>query len=378
MPLKHHPLIYAAMLGLAVCACLSLEAFSVAHVGLRPQAGQTTRQRMAGLFSEFRKDTPGAAVGVVRKGQVVFQAGYGAADILRKKPVDPDTAFHLASCGKEMTAAAILLLVQDGKLGLDDRAIRYLPEMRGWGGKVTIRQLLQNASGIPDTYSALEDWPGRPTGDDALRLLAQWRRLDFSPGSQYAYSDAGFDLLGLVVERVSGMPFPEFMQQRIFGPAGMKETFIYDDARLHQAKRARGYERSGGGWVLNDYSPLNFLYGSGEVYSTVADLARYDRALFGGGLLRPDLLQEMLTPGRFDDGQASSYAFGWFVELADSGDVFYRHSGLWMGYTSYYLHYPKEDLSVMVLSNSSDTNVEALAFDTAEVFKDEGAVAAGP
>jgi len=362
------------MLAVAVCACLSLEAVSVTRVGRRPRPGQTVRQRVDELFSGFERDTPGAAVGVVHKGQVIFQAGYGSADLRKKTPVDPDTAFHLASCGKQMTAVAILLLVQDGKLRLGDRAVRYLPELRVWGDKIKIRHLLQNASGVPDPYSALEQASGRPTVDDELRLLASWRRLDFRPGTQYAYSDSGFDLLGLIVERVAKEPFPQFMQERVFGPAGMTNTFIFDDARVSQAKRALGYDRQLGDWVLNDSNDLNFLYGSGEVYSTVADLARYDRALFGGVLLRPDLLREMVTPSPI-----SSYAFGWVVDTAfDSGEPYYGHSGLWMGYTAYYLHYPKESLSVMVLSNSSDTNTESLAFDTAEVFMNQGEVAAGP
>ena len=264
--------------------------------------------------------------------------------------------------------------MQDGKLRLNDRAVRYLPEMRGWGDKVKIRNLLQNASGVPDTYSTLEQEPGRPSADDALHLLATWRRLDFRPGTQYAYSDSGFDLLSLIVERIAKEPFPQFMQERVFGPAGMTNTFIFDDARVSQAKRALGYDRQLGDWVLNDSNSLNFLYGSGEVYSTVADLARYDRALFGGALLRPDLLREMVTPSR-----TSNYAFGWVVDTAfDSGEPYYGHSGLWMGYTAYYLHYPKESLSVMVLSNSSDTNAESLAFDTAEVFMNQGAAAAVP
>jgi CubicO group peptidase (beta-lactamase class C family) len=369
---KH--LIYTSMLAVAVCACLSLEAVSVTRVGRRPRPGQTVRQRVDELFSGFDRDSPGAAVGVVHKGRVVFQAGYGSADLRKKTPVDPDTAFHLASCGKEMTAVAILLLVQDGKVRLDDRAVRYLPEMHGWGDRVRIRNLAQNASGIPDPYSTLEQRPGRPTVNDALRLLAIWRRLDFRPGTQYAYSDSGFDLLGLIVERIAREPFPQFMQERVFGPAGMTNTFIFDDARLSQAKRALGYERQSSDWILNDANSLNFLYGSGEVYSTVADLARYDRALFGGSLLRPDLLREMVTPS-----ETSTYAFGWFVDVAlDTGDLYYGHSGLWMGYTAYYLHYPKESLSVMVLSNSSDTNAESLAFDTAEVFINQDEVVAGP
>jgi CubicO group peptidase (beta-lactamase class C family) len=369
MPVRHL-IVQISTLAIAVCACLCLAAFSVTQVGRRSIPGQSVRQRMDEIFSGFDGDVPGAAVGVVRRGKVLFQAGYGFADLQTKKRVDPETAFHLASCGKEMTAAAVLLLVEEGKVRLDDPAARYLPEMRGWADGVKIRHLLQNTSGMPDTYDALAERGGTPTDGDALRLLAQWQRLDFPPGSQYAYSDSGFDVLGELVERVSGEPFPKFMQERIFGPAGMKDTFLFDPEKLRQAKRALGYDRGMGGWTLDDSDPRNLLYGSGEVYSTIADLARYDRALFGGGLLKPASLEQMVSPGRLNDGQTLTYGFGWNVDLEnESGDLYYGHSGLWMGYTAYYLHFPKDGLSVMVLSNSSDSNPEALAFDTARVFR---------
>ena len=367
---RRHSIVQIAMLGIAVCACLCLEAFSITRAGLRRIPGQTVRQRIDGIFSGFDGDVPGAAVGVVRKGKVLFQAGYGFADLQKRTRVDPETAFHLASCGKEMTAVAVLLLVEEGKVRLDDPAARYLPEMRGWADEVKIRHLLQNTSGVPDTYDALAERGGTPTDGDALRLLAQWQRLDFPPGSQYAYSDSGFDVLGELVERVSGEPFPKFMEERIFGPLGMKDTFLFDPEKLRQARRALGYDREMGGWALDDSDPRNLLYGSGEVYSTVADLARYDRALFNGSLLKPASLEQMVTPGRLNDGRTFSYGFGWNVDLEnESGDLYYGHSGLWMGYTAYYLHFPKDGLSVMVLSNSSDSNPEALAFDTARVFR---------
>ena len=368
--LRRSSIFQVSMLAIAICVCLCLEAFSITRAGLRPVPGQTVRQRMDAIFSGFDGDVPGAAVGVVRKGKVLFQAGYGFADLRKKTWADPDTAFHLASCGKEMTAVAVLLLVEEGKVRLDDPAARYLPEMRGWADEVKVRHLLQNTTGMPDTYDALAERGGTPTDGDALRLLAQWKRLDFPPGSQYAYSDSGYDVLGVLVERVSGEPFPKFMQERIFGPIGMKDTFIFDPERLRRAKRALGYDREMDGWTLDDSDPRNLLYGSGEVYSTIADLARYDRALFGGHLLKPASLEQMVSPASLDDGRTSSYAFGWNVDLEnESGDLYYGHSGLWMGYTAYYLHFPKDGLSVMVLSNSSDSNPGALAFDTARVFR---------
>ncbi len=304
---------------------------------------------------------------------MLFQAGFGLADLDRKTPIDPDTAFHIASCGKQMTAVAILLLAEEGKLDLDKPAAKYLPEMRGWASRVTIRQLLHHTGGIPDTYEALKEQGSVPTGTDALRLLARWKRLDSPPGTQFAYSDSGYDILGTLIHRVSGRSYPDFLEERIFRPAGMKDTFVYDVIRLGKVKRALGYDRGfGGSWTLDDDSPLNLLYGSGGVYSTVADLARYDHALFGGQLLRATSLAQMLQPGELKDGTSVPYGFGWSLKTdttGDKGEPYYAHSGNWLGFTAYYLHYPKDGLAVMVLSNRSDTDTEYLATTAAEMFR---------
>jgi D-alanyl-D-alanine carboxypeptidase len=372
LPWKH-PIAAAFLSWIALFACLSLEATAVHHLGMEPVTGMTRRERLEELFADFDRETPGVAVGVVHNGEVLFQSGYGLADLDRGTRIAPDTAFHIASCGKQMTAVAILMLAEEGKLDLDKPAAKYLPEMRGWAGKVKIRHLLHHTGGIPDTYEALKEWKGMPTGRDALRLLARWRRLDSPPGTQFAYSDSGYDILGTLIHRVSGRSYPEFLAERIFRPAGMKDTFVFDLERLRTAKRALGYDRAfGGRWVLDDESSLNLLYGSGGVYSTVADLARYDRALFGGQLLRPASLAEMFKPGDLADGTTVPYGFGWSLTADANGVPYYGHSGNWLGFTAYYLHFPQDGLAVMVLSNRSDTDAEYLATTTAEMFKSEG------
>jgi CubicO group peptidase (beta-lactamase class C family) len=372
LPWKH--LIVRAFLSWSSLAvCLGLEALVVHKVGFAAVAGMTRQERMDELFTDFARDAPGVAVGVARNGEALFQKGYGLADLDRQTPIAPDTAFHIASCGKEMTAVAVLMLVEEGKLDLDKPAAKYLPEMRGWGRKVTLRELLHHTAGIPDTYEALKERGGVPTGTDALRLLARWHRLDFPPGTQFAYSDSGYDILGTLIHRVSGKSYPEFLAERIFRPIGMKDTFVYDPERLKTAKRALGYDRGfGGWWILDDDSPLNLLYGSGGVYSTVADLARYDRALFGGQLLRPASLAAMLQPAELKDGTTVPYGFGWSLQTDAHGEPFYGHSGNWLGFTAYYLHVPKEGLAVMVLSNRSDTDTEYLATTAAEMFREGG------
>jgi len=372
----NHPIARAVLMWIAAGVCLSLAAVSLAQEGRLGLPGETLRQRLDEIFAPFDGDRPGIAVGVSRNGEVLFQAGHGLADLDRGTPIDPDTAFHIASVGKQMTAVAVLMLEEEGKVKLDQPASRYLKEMRGWAREVTVRDLLQHTGGIPDTYEALgeREREGRmPTGLDALRLLARWKRLDFEPGSQFRYSDSGYDLLGTLIERVSRRSYPRFLEERILRPAGMTRSFVFDKARLAKAKRALGYERGFGRWLLNDQSPLNLLYGSGGVYSTVADLARYDQAFFGNLLLPPARRAEMFKPAVLEDGTVVPYGFGWVVKTDEgTGEPVYCHSGNWLGFTAFYLHFPKDGLAVTVLANSSDTDSESLAEATAAAFRSFG------
>lgn len=335
-----------------------------------PPAQLSLGERVDRIFSDLDEEgSPGAAVIVVRDGKVLFQSAYGEADLRTGEPVTTGTVFHLASVGKQMTAVAILQLAERGKLKLDDPVARHLPELKGWAEKVTIRHLLLHTGGLPDTYDALEERGGTPGNASALKLLARWKRLDFAPGTRQDYSNTGYDVLGSLIERVSGQSFDAYMQQHVFGPAGMKDTFAWDEARRARSRHARGYDWDEDRWVLDDESPLNRLHGSGSVSSTVEDMARYDKALFGGKLVGEASLAEMFKPGRLANGQAIPYGFGWEIDRDEESGLLYEgHSGAWMGFGSYYLHYPDKKLSVIVLANSSETDTEDLAFATAAVF----------
>jgi CubicO group peptidase (beta-lactamase class C family) len=361
-------------------ACRVSVSLLVCLAGIAAQPSPpSTEQRVDEIFSDLDEEgTPGAAVIVVRDGTVLFKGAYGEADLGKGTLVDTDTVFHLASVGKQMTAVAILQLVEKGKLSLDDPAAKYLPELRGWADKVTIRHLLLHTGGLPDVYEALEEKGGAPGRSDpdnaaALKLLAQWKRLDFPPGARQEYSNTGYDALGALIRNVSGQSFGAYMQEHIFAPAGMKDTFAWDAARRARSRHARGYDWAEDHWTLDDESPLNLLHGSGSISSTAEDMARYDKALFAkhpvNRLLKESSLAEILKPGRLAGGQTIPYGFGWDIDHnEENGALYYGHSGAWMGFSSYYLHYPQAKLSVIVLSNSSETEAEALAFETAEVF----------
>jgi CubicO group peptidase (beta-lactamase class C family) len=353
----------------------ALHAVPPPHFFPKPSAEPTVEERVDEIFSDLDAEgSPGAAVVIVRDGKVLFQGAYGEADLKHGTLVTTDTAFHLASVGKQMTAVEVLQLVEKGKLMLDDPVAKFLPELRGWADKVTVRQLLLHTGGLPDVYDALEESGGKPghqdpDNADALKLLAQWKHLDFAPGSRQEYSNTGYDTLGALIEKVSGQSFGAYLQEHLFTVAGMKDTFTWDLDRRARSKHALGYDWADDRWVIDDASSLNRIHGSGSVSSTVEDMARYDKALFGHRLLRESSLAEMLKPGRLANGQAIPYGFGWEIDRnEENGAAYYGHSGAWMGFSSYYLHYPHAKLSVIVLSNSSETDAESLAFETAEVF----------
>lgn len=324
--------------------------------------------RVDEIFSKLNvPGKPGAAVVVIEKGAVIFKNGYGFADIDNEVPVDSDTAFHLASVGKQMSAVAIMLLVKEGKISLEDSVAKHLSQFRGWGSRVKVKHLLYHTSGLPDYYEDIEEYYKRPTNAQALRYLKSLGYLDFKPGAKYSYSNSGYDTVGALIQTVSKQKFADYMDDKIFRPLGMSNTFAFSNARREASKRAIGYYSEGGSYFKDDTSPLNGLHGSGSIYSSVDDMAKYDAALFSGDLLPDSLRSQLFISGKTNRGASIGYGLGW--ELGNDNEPYYAHSGAWMGFSTYYLHYPNRKLSVIVVSNDTDADGEGLAFSTAEVFK---------
>ena len=319
------------------------------------------------IFSKHNvSGKPGAAVVVIKNGGVIFKNGYGFADIDNEVPVATDTAFHLASVGKQISAVGILLLVKEGKISLEDSVAKHLSQFRGWGNRVKVKHLLYHTSGLPDYYEDIEEYYNRPTNAQALRYLKSLAYLEFKPGAKYSYSNSGYDTVGALIQKVSKQKFSDFMEGQIFGPLGMSNTFAFNNARREASKRAIGYYSEDGTYFKDDSSPLNGLHGSGSIYSSVEDMAKYDAALFSGNLLPEALKSQLFISGKTNRGASIGYGLGW--ELGNDNGPYYGHSGAWMGFSTYYLHYPDRKLSVIVVSNDTDADAEGLAFSTAEAF----------
>lgn len=314
------------------------------------------------LLPERRVDAPGGAVIVIRDGSVLVRGAWGLADLERGVPIRTDTAFNLASVSKQFTAMAIMLLAEEGRLSYDDPITRFLPELSRFGDERSVRHLLAHTAGLPDYYDVMVEISGveRPRTLHALAVLAAWGEPLFPAGERYEYSNPGYELLALIVERASGGSYAEFVEQRIFAPLGMTSSVVYDEREPRIARRAYGYRRDADGFRLDDDHPLNHLIGSGGIYSSVEDLFRWDQALQGERLARSETLAEAFRPARLASGEEIPYGFGWRLSKRQGRSCVW-HAGEWLGFQTFIARYPDERVSVIVLSNLVETDAEGLA-----------------
>jgi len=304
------------------------------------------------LFQAFDAPTvPGASVIVIRDGKVAYREAFGMADLETHVAATPATNYRLASLTKEFTAAAIMLLVRDGKLRYDDPIRAILPELSGNAAGVTIRQLLNHTSGLPDYEDLIPDTQTVQVSDaDVLKLLSRTDTVYFHAGTQYRYSNSGYVLLGIIVARVSKQSYPQFLHDRIFEPLGMQATLAYVPGGPAIPHRAWGYTVDSAGVRRTDQSVTSATLGDGGVYSSIDDLRRWDEALAGGRLLTQSELALATTPPQLADGSTSPYGFGWFVDTY-RGERRWRHHGETMGFTNAIQRYPDRHFTVIILTN---------------------------
>lgn len=293
---------------------------------------------------------PGASVIVIRDGRVIFRSAYGMADLERGVPATTRTDYRLASVTKQFTAMAIMLLAGDGRLRYDQPVREILPELPPAAAGVTIRHLLNHTSGLLDYEDLIPDTQTVQVHDrDVLSLLAAHDSVYFPAGTRYRYSNSGYCLLALVVERVSGTPFAGFLQERIFSRLGMAGTVAHRDGVDTVPRRAYGYAPDSGGFRPSDQSVTSATLGDGGVYTSVEDLVRWDRALYTNELVDQAALRLATTPPALP-GDSTQYGFGWFVD-AYRGVRRWRHTGETSGFRNAIQRYPERRFTVIVLTN---------------------------
>jgi len=323
--------------------------------------------KVTALFDHLNEGVqPGAAVMVIKDGGVVYTAGFGFADVKNQVPIDQNSTFRLASVSKQFTAMAIMVLADEGKLDYDDPLVEYVPELSMYPG-VTIRHLLTHTSGIPDYYDTIDTSGGMPTNADIPAVLATMDGPVFSPGEKYEYSNPAYEMLPLIVEKVSGKTFSQFMQDEVFLPAGMDDSLIYDQTEPEIANRAWGYEPDVRDFELNDYDELNYIGGSGGMYATLEDFFAWDQALYGEGLVSEATLDEAFTSHRLNNGDEIDYGFGWGVDLY-RGHRRISHGGSWVGFRTNITRFPDERTTIVVLTNRTDGNPGYYASRIADIY----------
>ena len=324
---------------------------------------------------------PGAGIIVLKDGKVVYLGTRGVGDMQGMRPIDGRTTFRLASVTKQFTAAAVMLLVRDGRLRYEDSLTDIFPDFPEYGRAITVRHLLNHTSGLPDYEDLMSPVdPSVPVGeaqiDDAgvLELLKGQKAGWFAPGALWRYSNSGYVLLGLIVEKISGLSFPMFLRERIFAPLRMTNTVAFVRGRASVPDRAFGYSKDGGRWRFTDQSPTSATLGDGGVYSSLYDLTLWDEALRRHILLGEADMKPALTPVRVPgkgptgpDGRPADYGFGWFLD-AWQGHPRMWHYGETVGFRTAIQRFTADGLTVIVLANRSDLDAAEMALKVAGFY----------
>ncbi len=338
----------------------------------------TSREdRVDALFAEWDKPTsPGCVLAVIRDGAIIYQRGYGMADLERGVPVTPESLFDLGSTGKQFTAALIAIFANRGLLSLDDPIRKYIPEMPPYAGQVTIRHLLHHTGGVRDYLTLMGlsglTWVNEYPEAMLLELLTRQPRLNFAPGSEYMYSNGGYFLLGTIASRAGGKHYTELLREHILEPLGMQRTTSNKDFRPIVPDRALSYDPGEEEGSFVNSIAMSGGFGDGALLSCVGDLLLWDSNFYANQLndAQPDLIEQMQTPGVLNDGQPIAYALGLSKEIY-KGQTVFRHAGSWAGYICDMLRFPDQRLTVICLCNLSSMDPEHLANQVADIYLED-------
>jgi CubicO group peptidase (beta-lactamase class C family) len=337
------------------------EAFCQTSSSASDEVAQYVKTEMA------RQHIPGIALLVSRNGEIVRAQGFGVSNVELQVPVKPETLFQSGSVGKQFTATAIMMLVEEGKISLDDPITKYFPDAPANWKPVTVRNLLSHTGGFTD-YPKDFDFRKDYTEDDLLKIVAGIP-LAFPPGTKWSYSNLGYLTLGILIHRVTGKFYGDVLEERIFHPLGMQSTRIMSEADIIP-NRAAGYRLVKGQLKNQEWvSPTLNTTADGSLYFSIVDLAKWDAALYTEKLLKRSSLEQMWTVVKLNDGKPNSgnYGFGWEI-TSSHGHRLIDHDGAWQGFKTQISRYVDDKLTVVVLSNLAEANPGKIAEGVAEIY----------
>jgi len=348
---------------------LAFSSLAVAHVApVAPPADEVTRTVRAEMA---KQQIPGLALLVSRKGVPIREQGFGLASLELNVPVTPKTIFQSGSVGKQFTATAVMLLVEERKIGLNDPLSKYFPDGPGWWKDVTIRELLSHTAGFtdyPKDFDLRKDY-----SEEELLKVVEAIPAAYPPGTSWAYSNLGYVTLGILIHKVSGQYFGDFLQERVFKPLNMSRTRIVSEADIIP-NRAAGYVLENGRlenqkWV----SPSANSTADGSLYFTILDLAKWDAALYTENVLKESSKRQMWTVATLRDGKPNpgSYGFAWVVD-SRNGHRLVGHGGRWQGFTTHIARYLDDRLTIVTLTNQGNCDAQRIVDEVAAIYLAKG------
>ncbi|NOQ97798.1 MAG: serine hydrolase [Calditrichae bacterium] len=326
------------------------------------------------IFAEWNKpDVPGCAIGIIKNGEMIYANGYGTGDLEHDIALGPSSVFYLGSVSKQFVTFSILLLEEEGKLNLDDKIQKFLPDFPVYESPLTIRHFIHHTSGVRD-YLTLMYLMGRNyldhiEDDEVYELIKRQRSLNFSPGEQYLYSNSCYFMLAMIVEKAAGQSLKEFAGENIFKQLGMNNTMFYDDNTDIIKNRVFSYAKVPDEDKFDNLIMRFDLVGSGGVYSCIKDLFLWDQNFYSNKLGKggQEIIQKMHEEGLLNNGETSGYAFALDIGTY-KGLKTVSHGGSLAGYRAQLLRFPDQQFSVVILANRSDANPSEIAFQIAEIF----------
>ena len=315
-----------------------------------------------------RQKIPGVAVAVIKDGQPIIAKGYGLANIELNVPVKPETIFQSGSMGKQFTSTAVMLLVEEGKIDLDEKISRYVGAVPEAWKPITVRQVLTHTAGMPNDFSDadyVQNWT-----EDQLLAKAKAMPLDFQPGTKWSYSNVGYVVLGIMVSKISGKFYGDFLQERVFKPLGMTTTRIISEADIIP-NRAAGYRLVRGELKNQEWvSPTMNTTADGSLYWSILDLIKWDAALTKRAVLKPTSWDSVYSPAKLANGSTYPYGFGWGLGKVNGRRVI-EHSGAWQGFKTDIARYVDDGVTIIVLANLAQADPVGLAHGIAEAVSPE-------
>ena len=371
------------MLSLANNRCFLLWISLLIFFSCKPNdhTNEDLTEKIDDLFHEWDNDeSPGAAVAILRDGEVIFKKGYGMANLEYGIPITPSSIFHIASESKQFTNYCIVLLAREGKLSLEDDIRKYLPELPDFGKKITIKNLIHHTSGLRDQWQLLAISGTRLddviTQEHILKLMKKQRSLNFEPGERHLYCNSGYTLLGEIVKRVSGQTMREFAEKEIFQPLGMKHTHFHDNYREIVKQRVYSYEPMDNKSFANSILSYSTV-GATSLFTTVEDEAKWLNNYYTAQVGGKEAIDQMYELGVLNAGDTLNYAFGLGIDTY-KGWKRIGHGGGDAGFRTYAVRFPEENLGIVVFSNVSNFNPYPIAMRVADLFLEDKSVKKDP